>query len=59
MCDENNSCLIQRVGTLIENDGIHALIEVEGKAIRIPGNKVSAAVLIGQTVRWSDGLWRE
>ena len=54
---EGTRCAIRRTGVLIDVHDETAVIDVEGKVVRVPAAKLAEGVRAGDTLEWSGGLW--
>ncbi|WP_274650335.1 hypothetical protein [Paenibacillus humicola] len=54
---EGSRCAIRRTGVLIDVHDATAVIDVEGKVVRIPAAKLAEDIRAGDTLEWSGGLW--
>lgn len=50
-------CRIQRRGVLRKMDGDTAVLEVEGKPVKVPANKLSQQAKAGDLLAWDGQLW--
>ncbi|MFC0330486.1 hypothetical protein ACFOLF_03840 [Paenibacillus sepulcri] len=56
--DDNEKCVIRRLAVFLRYEAEFAVIEVEGKEIRIPADKIGPDAVPGGTLAWTRGLWR-
>ncbi|GGG13232.1 hypothetical protein [Paenibacillus abyssi] len=50
-------CTIRRQAIFIRLDHNKAIIDVEGKRMEIPGDKIAAGVNQGDDLLWTGSLW--
>lgn len=55
---EGSSCRIRRTGVVAKKDGAAVLLEIEGKPVKVPLGKCDPALLEGDVVVWTAGMWR-
>ncbi|WP_217558365.1 hypothetical protein [Paenibacillus sp. GbtcB18] len=54
---EKSSCKIRRSGFVRELGGPSAVLEVEGRTVRVPAGKIAAGTAAGTQVQWNGTLW--
>lgn len=54
---EKSSCKIRRSGLVRELDGPSAVLEIEGRTVRVPAGKIAAGTAAGTPVQWNGTLW--
>ncbi|MEC0249388.1 hypothetical protein P4H65_26770 [Paenibacillus chitinolyticus] len=54
---EKSGCKIRRSGLVRELDGSSAVLEIEGRTVRVPAGKIAAGTAAGTPVQWNGTLW--
>ncbi|MEY9096175.1 hypothetical protein [Paenibacillus sp. RC84] len=57
LMEEKSSCKIRRSGLVRELDGPSAVLEIEGRTVRVPAGKIAAGTAAGTPVQWNGTLW--
>ena len=57
MEEERSKCVIQRMGTILELGEEKAVIRINGKALTVPIDKLSADLSVLDEVKWSGNQW--
>ncbi|MFS0840049.1 hypothetical protein [Paenibacillus sp. 1P03SA] len=55
--EEKSSCKIRRPGVVLELDGSSAVLEIEGKRVRVPAAKIASGTAAGTPVQWDGTMW--
>jgi hypothetical protein len=55
--NENSKCQIQRIGKVVSFEEKFAVLEIEGKSIKVPKEKVAPSTKLGDQVQWNGGYW--
>ncbi|BBH20757.1 hypothetical protein Back11_21020 [Paenibacillus baekrokdamisoli] len=57
MKEEGSNCIIQREGIIRQLDREAVHIDVNGKSVQVPVDKVASGLVVGNVVRWSGTHW--
>ncbi|SEG37292.1 hypothetical protein [Paenibacillus sp. UNC499MF] len=55
--EEKSSCKIRRPGIVLELDETSAVLEIEGRTVRVPAAKIAAGTAAGTPVQWDGTMW--
>lgn len=55
--EEKSSCKIRRPGIVLELNGPWAVLEIEGRTVRVPAGKIAAGTAPGTPVQWDGSRW--